>query len=93
MVVSNITTTSFTFCVLPGSQVEPPGSTITFTIYEKDGNVYLQQKAVWNIQNWQDWVQAHATIPGAWWTWSGQANNLRYYAEYAQWIRTILGLP
>jgi RHS repeat-associated protein len=44
VVVENVTSTSFTFRTLP-DHFDGPDALITFTTYEKDGKVYLQQEA------------------------------------------------
>jgi hypothetical protein len=63
--VDRVSSTSFRFCVLPGSQVDPPGSWIEFSIYEKGGQVYLRQTAHWNIHNPVEWAGVNGTEPFA----------------------------
>ena len=73
--VTGQTTTSFTFTALPG-HFDNPGSTITFSLYQLLGHVFLEQTAVWVIHNAWDEVREHATVPLAYVNWRQQAANL-----------------
>jgi hypothetical protein len=82
--VTSMTSTSFTFTVGAGG-FEPEGSTITFSTYVQNGDVYLRQKAVWNNKTWQNAVWTNCTEFGAFFTWQHQADNLRGIDRYAWW--------
>ncbi len=75
VVVTNVTDTSFTFVVTQcNSCFAPVGSTITFTTYEENGTVFLEQHSVvpdpddwdsvgWIIQGAEAFVATHVTWP------------------------------
>jgi hypothetical protein len=77
----------FTFTTLPG-HFDPPGSTISFSVYNKGEDVYLRQTATWNIHNWAQRLKAWSTEGPAWLTWQEQADNLREQAGAYQFMRT-----
>jgi RHS repeat-associated protein len=68
--------TSFTFTARQG-HYDLPGSTIKFSTYEQDGNVYLRQEATWVINNPLDLAKALPSVPVAWALWKLMADNLR----------------
>jgi hypothetical protein len=78
--VVNVGRTSFTFKTLPG-HFDPPGSTITFTVYESGGHMYLEQTASWKFAPGAAGVtqraEAYASVAPAIATWTQQGNNLR----------------
>jgi hypothetical protein len=76
--------TSFTFKTLPG-HFDPPGSTITFTVYESGGHMYLEQTGHWNFASGMAGVEqramAYSSVAPAVATWTQQGNNLRHAVQ------------
>ena len=76
VVVTTVTPTSFTFSTLPG-HFDPPGSTITFTVLERDGHMFLEQTAHWNFTDPVSQAPLSLlSVPFAGATWRNQAQNL-----------------
>jgi len=71
--VDNVTATSFTFKVTSKGYFDPPGSTITFSTGEHDGQTYLEQTASAPDAGTLSNVMAP---PVATQTWTDQASNL-----------------
>jgi RHS repeat-associated protein len=66
--------TSFTFTVMSDDYFDEPGSTITFRLSDRGGDLFLTQQAVGDARN----VVLKAAAPaGAWADWQVQADNLR----------------
>lgn len=72
---------SVKFTVVSSGYFDDPGSTITFSIYSRNGCIYLRQHAHGMNHNW---IPAEAFAIGAWGTWARQAQNLRnlYWSVY-----------
>jgi hypothetical protein len=68
--------TSFTFTAREG-HYDLPGSTIRFSTYEMNGDIYLRQQASWVTNNPLDWLKAAAAVPLIWHLWGQMADNLR----------------
>lgn len=82
--VTNVTPTSFTFTTLPG-HFDPPGSTITFSVHESGGHLYLEQTAHWKFaggfKGLEQHAKAFATIPPAFAEWTREGSKLRKVAQ------------
>ncbi len=90
--VINVTPTSFTFIVTTSGGFATKGSTITFSTYEQNGTVYLQQHGVTEAaSNPIEWVSQLAEQGGAFLTWQSMADNLREHFNYAAYWSGILG--
>ena len=79
-----MTSTSFTFKVGAGG-IEPEGSTITFSTYEQNGEVFLRQTAWWNNQNLKDFLWTNCSELVAQFQWERQAYNL---ASLSAWYHS-----
>lgn len=73
--VSSATDTSFTFTVCSSGYFDPPGSTITFSLTQNHGELYLHQKA----QAPSSWFFDLIAPQIAQLTWRDQATNLQNY--------------
>jgi hypothetical protein len=73
--VTAVSKTSFTFTALP-EHFDPPGSTITFSIVERRGAIFVLQKGR-ALRDDEGSVLDRATAIAGWITWAQQAENLR----------------
>jgi len=74
--VTSETPTSFTFTTLPG-HFDPPGSTITFTVYRSNGHMYLKQTAHWAFTSFTQMPVSYASAYFAPRVWDEMGGNLR----------------
>ncbi|MFN0070903.1 MAG: RHS repeat-associated core domain-containing protein [Chloroflexota bacterium] len=73
--ITSVTSTSFTFVALPG-HFDKPGSWIRFRVFERDGQIFLEQKAQAQVNMIGDMADEYI-LSDVWKTWQKQANNLR----------------
>jgi hypothetical protein len=79
--VTNVTPTSFRFTTLPG-HFDPPGSTVTFRIYESSGHMYLEQTGHWKFTSPEQRPLSYASVSGAYVQWDRMAGNLRQVVQH-----------
>jgi hypothetical protein len=80
VVVSEVGPTTFSFATLPG-HFDGAHGVITFTTYERDGFIYLQQNG---DAPEASWFNSLAVPVGVWLPWRIQAENLATAAQFPE---------